>query len=726
MTVPAAGNRGLQRAVPTMNRKHSSRNASGCAALLALALTACGERAPPPPPAGPTPISVSVIPAPREIAAEQGSFSVTPDTRVTFADGASEATARQFVALVRQTRGIVLPVDGPASTSARDVISFELGAPASEKDPEGYSLRVSPARIVVAASDARGLFYGAVTLWQLLTAGPPDATAIMVPAMTINDSPRFRWRGLMLDSARHYQSPAFIKQFIDWMSLHKLNVFHWHLTDDQAWRLEIRRYPRLTEIGAWRVPAGPAAAADIDPSTGRPRLYGGYYSQAEVREIVAYAAQHHVTIVPEIETPGHASAAVVAYPELGVLGAHGPVPADWGVYSTLYNVDDTTFTFLENVLTEVMELFPGEYIHMGGDEAVKDQWQASPRIQGQMRKLGLGDEHALQSYFIQRIEKFLDAHDRKLVGWDEILEGGLAPNATVMSWRGIEGAVAAAQAGHDAVLSPWPTLYFDNRQRHDRQPGRGRIITVEDVYRFDSAPASLQPEQRKHVLGVQANIWTEHMRTEERVQYMTYPRAAALAEVAWSAEGTLDWSNFESRLPAQLARYNMLGVHYARALPAREQDPGQRTSHELEMCTDKLTLSLEDDAPLRGERATFLVDIMDPCWIWRAADLSAVDAIEVSVGNVPFNFQIGKDVQAIPLPAPQSTHGELEVRIDSCDGEKLAVLPLAPAVTNHTVSALAPAKIERQDGQHDLCFRFTRRKVDPTWVIDTVKLVQAE
>jgi hexosaminidase len=390
----------------------------------------------------------------------------------------------------------------------------------------------------------------------------------------------------------------------------------------------------------------------------------------------------------------------------------------------LYNVDDSTFAFLEDVLTEVMTLFPSEYIHMGGDEAVKDQWHASPKIQAQMRKLGIKDEHALQSYFVQRMEKFLNAHNRKLIGWDEILEGGLAANATVMSWRGIEGAVAAAQAGHDTVLSPWPTLYFDNRQTNDTQPGRGRLISTEDVYRFDPAPASLQPEQRSHILGVQANLWTEHMRTEERVEYMAFPRAAALAEVAWSPAARLDWQDFASRLPAQLARYEMLGIQYAREVSPPALAATRRTSHQLDMCSDKLVLSLEDDAPLKGNRATFMVDIMNPCWLYRGADLTDVAAIKASVGQVPFNFQIGKDVNAIPLPRPQTREGELEVHLDSCTGEKLVSISLAPAVANPAVTDLPAGEIKPQSGQHDLCFLFTRRTVDPTWVIDAVELVK--
>lgn len=699
--------------------------ASACCVLLILA-SGCNR---PQPQAGAA-SAPAIVPAPRELTVAAGQFDVSAATPVTFAaDSAAAPIAGYFVDLLRQTRGLALQLQ-PAAAGSDGSIRFQLTASESRDGQEGYSLTISPERIVVSAADSRGLFYGAVTLWQLMTSGTA-ADPIALPALAIHDSPRFRWRGLMLDSARHFQSPQFVRQFIDWMALHKLNVLHWHLVDDQGWRLEIRKYPKLTSVGAWRVPAG-AAVSDIDPATGKPRLYGGYYTQDEVREIVAYAAQRHITIVPEIEMPGHASAAVAAYPQLGVTGTHPPVvPADWGVYSTLFNVDDATFGFMEDVLTEVMALFPGEYIHVGGDEAVKDEWQASPTIQAQMRQLGIKDEHALQSYFIQRIGKFLDRHGRRLIGWDEILEGGLAPNATVMSWRGIDGAVAAATAGHDAVLAPQPALYFDNRQNgpKDPSPGRGWIVSLEDVYRFDPAPAALQPDQLKHILGLQAPIFTEHMRTEARVEYMTFPRAAALAEVAWSPAGRRDWADFQTRLPAQLRRYDALGIHHAptdMTLNAVVAGSQRRNSHQLNTCSDKLVLSLTDDAPLQGERAVFLVDIMNPCWIFKDADLSRPTTLTATVGQVPFNFQIGNDVKGIALPKPQTAAGELEVRLDNCEGEKLATLPLAPAAASDTLTLLPPATLAARDGQHDLCFVFTRKSVDPVWTIDSVELVKAQ
>lgn len=676
---------------------------------------------------------IDVIPAPATLASREGVFEVRADTRISVPrDSRVAGIARYFVDLLDKTRGMRLRVEEtPGLDLPEHAVVFRLRPAEPGANPEGYAIEVSSRRIIVSAGDSRGLFYGAVTLWQLCTSGTSDSGRITLRAVHISDSPRFIWRGLMLDSARHYQSPAFIVQFIDWMALHKLNVLHWHLTDDQGWRLEIKRYPRLTEVGAWRVPAGAAAAADIDPATGRPRLYGGFYSQEDVRRIVAHAAERNVTIVPEIDMPGHATAAIVAYPQLGVTDRPpAAVPADWGVYSNLYNVEDGTFTFLENVLDEVFALFPSEYVHVGGDEAVKDQWKASTRVQARMRELHVADEQALQSYFVQRIGKYLSAHGRRLIGWDEILEGGLAQNATVMSWRGLDGAVAAVAAGHDTVLSPWPTLYFDNRQGTgaDEPPGRGRVVSLRDVYDFDPVPGGIAAGQRPHVLGLQANIWTEHIRTDDRVAYMTFPRAAAVAESGWSARR--DWEGFAQRLPSELARYRALGLRYSddvfrsAGLPRELGSFERHTSQDLRTCTDKLVLSLEDDAPVRGQRAVFLIDIMNPCWIFPAADLSHAPALQAAVGQVPFNFQIGKDRDTIQLAAPQTADGELEVHLDTCAGERIGVLPLAPAVGNNAVTPLRAVRLPTTPGRHDLCFRFTQRALDPLWALDWVQLLE--
>jgi hexosaminidase len=675
--------------------------------------------------------SSDVIPVPSRVAFHEGVFAIRAGTPISVPPDPRAARVASYFADLLQTRGLSLGIaerSDPATAPDGAIVLRLDSPPSADANPEAYTIEVSPQRVVLAASDPRGLLYAAVTLWQLSTSGHHPSGPVVIPAQSISDSPRLAWRGLMLDSARHFQSPQFVMRFIDWMALHKLNVLHWHLTDDQAWRLEIKRYPRLTEVGAWRVPEGAAAAADIDRATGRPRLYGGFYSQDDVRRIVAHAANRNVTIVPELDMPGHATAAIVAYPELGVTD-HSPavVPSDWGVYPNLYNVEDSTFTFLDNVLDEVMALFPSQYLHVGGDEAVKDQWKASPRVQERMREFHIADEAHLQSYFVQRIEKYLNAHGRRVVGWDEILEGGIAPNATVMSWRGLEGAFAAVRAGHDTVLSPWPTLYLDSRQGtgSGEPPGRGEVISLRDVYGFDPMPAGVAVDQRHHILGLQANIWTEHMRTEDRVTYMAFPRAAALAEVGWSAPEQHDWQDFARRLPSEFARYRAVGLHYADDVFHKPRKPGPfelHASQDLRTCTSKLLLSLEDDAPLQGRRAVFLIDIMNPCWIFPAADLAHPRTLRVSVGQVPFNFQIGKDRDAIKLAAPRTPAGELEVFSDRCDGKRIAVLPLAPAAGNDAVTELPAVRLPGAAGRHDLCFRFTQRALDPMWALNSVQL----
>lgn len=504
----------------------------------------------------------ALIPLPQQMVAAPGQFTVTAATPLVAGD-ASAATARTVAWLsdrLERTRGLALPVvaghAGAGHVPPRAIVLRRDGA-APVAAAGGYALQVDAAGIVVRARDDAGLFHGAVTVWQLLT---PDAHrgAVTLGALDIRDQPRFAWRGLMLDSARHMQSVAEIKTLIEQMAQHKLNVLHWHLTDDQGWRIQIRRYPGLTDIGAWRTP--PDAGHD-----GEPARYGGFYTQAQIRDLVAYAAARYITIVPELDMPGHAQAAVAAYPQFGVTGTRPPVSTDWGVNPYLYNVDDATFDFIDHVLDEVMALFPSRYIHVGGDEAVKDQWQASPAVQARMQALGLKDEDALQGWFIGRVGQYLAAHGRRLIGWDEILDGGVPTSATVMSWRGTKGAINAAQAGHDVVLSPAPDLYFDQLQSDlpDEIAGRLPVRDLASIYAFEPVPTGLDATQARHVLGAQANVWTEHMPSMAHVQRAVFPRLAALAEVDWSSAAARDWAGFVARLPTQLARYRAQGIGYA-------------------------------------------------------------------------------------------------------------------------------------------------------------------
>ena len=697
----------------------------------ALMLAACGAGSSDAPksatksavPEGPPPL---VIPVPRTFAGGNGDFRVDAATAVTYSGGAGAQQAANFLVEHLQGNPEVFVKAPREDDSASGAISFALAASDQSFEPEGYDLKVEPKGIRVTARTPAGLLYGAVTLWQLMTIYPTQGGVAVVAAVEIRDAPRFAWRGLMLDSARHYQSPEFIRHFIDWMALHKLNVLHWHLTDDQAWRLEIKKYPKLTSIGAWRVPAGQAAREDIDPKTGKPRMYGGFYTQEQARAIVAYAAARNIRVIPEIEMPGHASAAIVAYPELGVPSATEKlkaVPADWGVYPNLFNAEESTFAFLENVMTEVMAIFPDEFVHVGGDEAVKTQWENSPRVQDRMKALGVKDGRALQGYFVQRMGKFLGQHGRRIIGWDEILAGGLDSKAAIMSWRGIDGAVAAAAAGHDAVLAPAPDLYFDHWQSAgDLAPGRSNTLSLEMVYRFLPLPAAIPEDQRKHILGLQANLWTEFMRTDERVEYMAFPRSAALAEVAWSPPERIDWQDFQRRLDPQLRRYDKLGITWAREVKV-VPIARRRLSQDLEQCGDGYLLSLEDDAPLEGERAVYLVNISNPCWIWRDADLTGVQSLRATVGQIPFNFQIGADAAKIPLSKSVSGAGALEIHVDGCEQRPIANASLEPAVANYGLTALPPIQLDTLTGKHDLCFRFTRDKLDPIWVIGGLELV---
>jgi hexosaminidase len=525
----------------------------------------------------------SLIPLPAQLQLQPGRFTVDARTPIVLAGhhAATKQTANYLIALLARTRGLHLSIadDG---TAARAIV-LQRDPQAAVDQAEGYTLTVTPQGIRIAARDDAGLFHGAITLYQLLTPGASKG-AVEVPALTIRDWPRFRWRGLMLDSARHFQSVAEVETLIDQMAQHKLSVLHWHLTDDQGWRIQIKRYPELTRIGAWRTP--PDAGHD-----GEPQRYGGFYTQNEIRRVVAYAAARHIAIVPEIDMPGHAQAAVAAYPQLGVTGSRPAVSIDSGVNPWLYNVDDDTFTFIDNVLDEVMALFPSKYIHVGGDEAIKDQWQASPAVQAKMRALGINSEDALQGWFIDRIGQYLDRHGRKLIGWDEILEGDNLPaDATVMSWRGIDGAIKAALLGHDVVMSPSPGLYFDHVQGDlaDEYAGRLGVESLKSVYGFQVVPAVLNATQAKHVLGVQANLWTEHLPTFAHVEHAAFPRLDALSEVAWSPPATNHWPGFLARLPAQFERYRAQHVSVADSAFAVDI----ATDRNLALVTGKATVTL--------------------------------------------------------------------------------------------------------------------------------------
>ncbi len=487
----------------------------------------------------------SLIPWPVTVEAKSGSFTVHDGSTVC-APGDAAATGQQLKDLVKAMRGLDLKTG-----CGNGAIRLVLSPTAAVNDAEGYSLDVGASGATLSARNTTGLYYAAVTFSQLVSSdGAFDAPA-RIAGTHIADYPRFRWRGLMLDSARHFLPPGAVKVMIDQMAQHKLNTLHWHLSDDQGWRIEIKRYPELTKIGAWRTP----------PSNGGPgsetEPYGGFYTQDDIRGIVAYAAARHITIVPEIDMPGHAQAVVAAHPALSVPGDQPQVSPDWGVNWYLYNTDDDSIAFVKNVLDEVMDLFPGQYIHLGGDEAVKNQWKASPKIQAQMKALGITSEDALQSWFMEQMGQYLAAHGRRMIGWDEILEGGVPPSAAVMSWRGTQGAITASRLGHDVVLSPASILYFDNLQsrRDDEPAGRLGASTLSQVYNFEVMPPVLNAEEQRHVLGAQANLWSEYLLSPWYNEHAAFPRVDALSEMTWSQPSALSWSGFLKRLPAQMQRY---------------------------------------------------------------------------------------------------------------------------------------------------------------------------
>ena len=516
---------------------------------------------------------LSIIPIPTEYTLKQGQFTFDENTRL-YADLKQTEVvdiAKAFQAKFRTVSGMLLPVLDVDNwnSNVENTVVFRLD---SEENlgSEGYTLKVSAQNIVLRANQPAGLFYAFQSLKQLL---PPEvekeevARAIdwTVPAVRITDVPKYAWRGLHLDTGRHISSIAFIKKYLDNMAAHKLNTFHWHLTEDQGWRLEIKKYPKLTEVGAFRdsTLVGHYGTGKYDG-----KRYGGFYTQEEAKEIVAYAKNLYITVVPEIEMPGHSTAAVAAYPKLGVTGNTVRPSTTWGVFPDILNVEEHTFDFMKDVLTEVLDIFPSEFIHIGGDEAPKEQWEASERIQFKIDSLGLQDEHELQSYFITRVEKFLNSKGRQIIGWDEILEGGLAPNAAVMSWRGEEGGIAAAKSGHNVVMSPGSHLYLDHSQGDpDAEPlNIGGYLPLEKVYSYSPTPAELSEEEAQYIMGAQANVWTEYLPTEASREYMVFPRISALSEVVWSGEEHKNWENFKKRIPEQLERYAYNGINYATSI----------------------------------------------------------------------------------------------------------------------------------------------------------------
>jgi hexosaminidase len=507
-----------------------------------------------------------LIPVPVHVEVMPGTFTLDQQTVLVGKGKGVGDTVVYAQEVLRPSTGLPLYSSTRAATNSIQLV-IDPSATAV-MGPEGYTLHTDSSGVKIVAKTSAGLFYGVQTLRQLLPVQAFGKTAVSgvawtVPYVHIEDAPRFGWRGLMLDVSRHFEPKSFVLRFLDTMAAHKLNRFHWHLTDDPGWRIEIKRYPNLTKIGStenWDTfQKGPDGVN-----------HGGYYTQKDIKEIVAHAAKLHITVVPEIEMPGHSGAAIASYHELGVFNKPANPNNPWQLESSNLNVEDSTIKFYQNVLDEVMALFPSPWIHVGGDEVDKGPWQGNARVQELRKARGLKDENALQSWFISQMDRYLTAHGRRLIGWDEILEGGLAQNATVMSWRGIDGGIASAKAGHDAVMSPGTHLYFDHYQGKPEGEPRaiGGFQPIEHVYTYEPIPEALNADEAKHILGPQANLWAEYIATEKHMEYMAWPRSCALAEIGWSPRETRDFPNFVSRLKVDLLRLTEMGVNF------RKLDPG--------------------------------------------------------------------------------------------------------------------------------------------------------
>jgi hexosaminidase len=547
----------------------------------------------------------NIIPYPQQLVPQQGKFVINERTAVVYAGQNAEVRrlVSQFSDQVQLVSGVKMLQKANATADTENVIEFNQVSDL-KSNPEAYTLTISGKKIVIQSASANGFFYALQTLYQLL---PPEiygkkrveVKEWSVPAVSIADAPRFAYRGLHLDVSRHFFPVEFIKKYIDAMAIHKMNSFHWHLTDDQGWRIEIKKYPLLTKIGSRRVETLVGYYYENYPQRFDDDAYSGFYTQDEAREIVKYAAERYITVIPEIEMPGHAVAAIASYPYLSCTRAPIKVATKWGIFKDVYCTRDSTFVFLENVLTEIMDIFPGKYIHIGGDECPKDRWKACPDCKARMKAENLKDENELQSYFVHRIEKFLNAHNRQIIGWDEILDGGLAPNATVMSWRGYNGGIAAAKAGHDVIMTPTSFCYFDQYQSDPMtEPTTiGGFIPLQRAYNFEPVPAGLDSVQAKHILGAQANLWSEYMPTTERVEYMAFPRVSAMSEALWTENANRNWNRFQGNMISEYKRYAKQDIHASKVF----FDVQFRASTSADR---KVVVSLEADNPNAEVRYT--------------------------------------------------------------------------------------------------------------------------
>ncbi len=579
--------------------------------------------------------NLGIIPAPVSVKRDKGEFKLTPET-IIFVDSPDNKAVKFFAAYLKKNGFVASITDINTIDKKRRDYKNTITLSQNFKGQlplEGYEMQISPDHVTINGRWA-GMFYGIQSLIQLIHKSPSAGYAT-VPCGVIKDYPRFAYRGMHLDVARHFFDVDFVKKYIDIMAYYKLNNFHWHLTDDQGWRIEIKKYPKLTEIGSQRAQTkiGKVRGNDSDLYDNTP--YGGYYTQEQIAEVVAYASDRYINIVPEIEMPGHSLALITSYPETSCdPNKQYKVFETWGVSKDVLCPSDETFKIVQGILSEVMELFPGKYIHIGGDECPKDAWKASAYCRQLIAEQGLRDENGLQSYFIGRIEKYVNSQGRSIIGWDEILEGGLAPNATVMSWRGEAGGIAAAQMNHDVIMTPGSGgLYFDHAQaRSTQEPlNIGSFAPMYKTYNYDPVPASLSKEQQQHVIGVQANLWTEYIATPAKAEYMLLPRMLALSEIAWTQQSGKSYKNFsELRVPAHLAKLENMGYNFRVPVPTGASDT----------TINKAKINLDFSPSVEGAKIYYTLDGYTP----RETDLQMT-------GPMQFNIPAGKhiDLQAIEI-----------------------------------------------------------------------------
>jgi len=513
---------------------------------------------------------IQIIPKPAEINIAEGVFEFSERTTFVVANDSQKEISNSLINKFEKATGWKQMVSDIAPKS--NYLQFNID---DSFENEAYRLEVNNEAINITAKGNAGFMYALETIRQLLPTAIESSQIVsnvkwIIPNLTIKDKPRFQWRGLMLDLSRHFFDKNYIKETIDRLAMHKMNVLHLHLLDDQGWRIEIKKYPKLTEVGAWRVDQEDKQwNARVTSNPDEKGTYGGYLSQVELKDLVKYAQSKNVEIVPEIEMPAHVSSAIAAYPELSCFENHIGVPSGgiWPLTDIYCAGKESTFEFLENVLLEVMDIFPSKYVHIGGDEATKTNWKICPYCQKRIKNEGLQNVEELQSYFVKRMERFINSHGKKLIGWDEILEGGLAPEATVMSWRGTQGGIEAAEQGHDVVMTPGSHCYFDHYQgpQNEEPLAIGGYLPLSKVYEFDPVVDTMTPEEAKHVLGGQANLWAEYIPTTEHSEYMIYPRLGAMAEALWSPKESRDWNDFSGRILTMFKRYDYLGINYAKS-----------------------------------------------------------------------------------------------------------------------------------------------------------------